>query len=74
MWGSRRERKSRSRIFEMLFKFEIGRKLAGSVEGSPGFLRIGETCANLNMVGKVPCAKDMFARLDIRTEKPQNRI
>ena len=53
----------------MLFKFEIGRKLAGSVEGSPGFLRIGVTCANLNLVGKVPCAKDMLARLDMRTEK-----
>ena len=53
----------------MLFKFEIGRKLAGSVEESPGFLKIGVTCANLNMVGKVPCEKDKFARLDIRTEK-----
>ena len=36
MWGSRRERKSLSRILEMLFRFEIGRKLAGSEEGSPG--------------------------------------
>ena len=53
----------------MLFKFEIGRKLAGSVEGSPGFLRIGVTCANLNKVGKVPCEKDKFARLDMRAEK-----
>ena len=40
MWGSRRERKSLSGILEMLFRFEIGRKLAGSEEGSPGFLRI----------------------------------
>ena len=43
MWGSRRERKSLSRILEMLFRFEIGRKLDGSEEGSPGFLRMGVT-------------------------------
>ena len=45
------------------------RKLAGSLEGSPGFLRVGVTWATLNMVGKTPCEKDKLARLDMRTEK-----
>ena len=74
MWGRKRERKSRFRIFEILFKLEIGRKLAGSVEDSPGFLRIGVTCAILNMFGKVTCEKNMLARLEMRTEKPQSRM
>ena len=43
MWGSRQKRKSLSRILEILFNFEIEWKLAGSEEGSPGFLRIGVT-------------------------------
>ena len=43
MWGSRRERKSLSRILEILFRFEIGWKLARSVEGRPDFLRMGVT-------------------------------
>ena len=41
-------RNRRSRIFEILFKLDIGRKLAGFFVSSLGFLSIGVTDASLN--------------------------
>jgi hypothetical protein len=55
----------------MLFKFEMGRKLAGLSASSPGFLRSGETTANLNVEGKVPWLKDRLARVEMSTEKTE---
>jgi hypothetical protein len=45
----------------MLFKFEIGLKLAGLLSSRPGFFSNGVTKALLYMVGKQPCPNDRFA-------------
>jgi hypothetical protein len=52
----------------MLFKFEVGRKWAGLSASSPGFLRSGETTANLNVTGKVPWLKERLSRVEMSTE------
>jgi hypothetical protein len=52
-----------------LNKFEIGRKLAGLSSSGTGFLRRGETMADLNVQGKVPWLKDRLARTEMSTEK-----
>ena len=51
-------RNRRSRIFEILFKLDIGRKLAGFFVSSSGFLSIGVTDASLNDFGKKPCENE----------------
>ena len=58
----------------MLFKFEMGRKLAGLSASSPGFLRSGETTANLNVEGKVPWLKDRLARVEMSADKTAARF
>ena len=61
--GWNRFRKSRSSIFDMLFKLDIGQKLAGSSEFRLGFLRRGVTNENLYLLGKVPHVKEILANL-----------
>ena len=58
-----RERNNRSMILEILLRFEIGLKLAGSSELRLGFLRRRVTTENLYLVGKTPWLKDMLASL-----------
>ena len=53
----------------MLFRFEIGRKLAGSEEGSPGFFENRCNLSHFEHSGKTPCEKDRLARLDMSSEK-----
>jgi hypothetical protein len=56
---------------EILFKSEMGRKFAGLSASSPGFLRNGETTANVNVEGKVPLLKEGLAMVEMRTEKTE---
>jgi len=58
-------RNSLSRIFETLFKLDIGRKLAGFFVSSFGFFSTGVTEASLNDFGKKPCENEGFASLAI---------
>ena len=53
----------------MLFKFEIGRKLAGLSRSRFGFLITGVIIANLYLLGKTPWLKDRLASLAIISEK-----
>ena len=65
MWGKKRERARRSRIFPM----DIGLKFARSDFGKPGFFSRGEISASLNLEGKVVWVKDRFAKCEMRMEK-----
>ena len=62
-------RNSRSSSFEILLRFEIGRKFEGSDLSRPGFLIKGLTIACLKIAGKQPSAKDKFANVQISSEK-----
>jgi hypothetical protein len=55
----------------MLFKLDMGRKLAGLSASSPDFLRSGETTANLNVERKMPRLKERLARVEMITEKTE---
>ena len=63
------ERNNRSMISEILLRFEIGLKLAGTSELRLGFLRRGVTTENLYLVGKTPWLKDILASLAIISAK-----
>ena len=52
----------------MLFRFEIGRKLAGLLISRPDFLSRGVTMACLKREGKQPVLNDKLARVDISSE------
>ena len=69
MWGKKRERARRSRIFPMVFRLDIGLKFARSDFGKSGFLSRGEISASLNLEGKVAWVKDRFAKCEMRMEK-----
>jgi hypothetical protein len=76
VWGRidtrlRWAKKSRLIILKMLLKLEMGRKLAGLLASSPGFLRSDETTENLNVEGKMPWLKDRLARVEMSTEKTE---
>ena len=62
-------RNSRSSSFEILLRFEIGRKFEGSDLSRPGFLIKGLTIPCLKIAGKQPSAKDKFANVQISSEK-----
>ena len=49
-------------IFEILLRFEIGCKFAGTDGSRLGFLRMGDTEACLNFDGKMPLEKERLAR------------
>jgi len=52
IYGCNRVRKSLSRILEMLFRLEIGRKFADTVGSRPGFFKSGVTCRDLLKLGR----------------------
>ena len=54
MWGWMRARNSRSKIFEMKSRLEIGLYLDGACLSREGFLRRGTTEACLKQEGKIP--------------------
>ena len=55
----------------MLLRLEIGQQLAGLSGSRPGFLRSGDMIADLNDEGKVPWLKEIFARVEISSEKTE---
>ena len=54
---------SASQVFDMLFKLNIGQKLAVLSEFRLGYLRRGVTNENRYLLGKVPHVKDRLAIL-----------
>ena len=56
----------------MLFKLDIGRKLAGSSEFRLGFLRRGVTNENRYLLGKVPHVKEILANLAMISAKAES--
>ena len=53
----------------MVFRLDIGLKFARSDFGKPGFFSRGEISAISNFDGNRACAKDRFAKCDMRMEK-----
>jgi len=58
-----------SEILQIVFKLDMGLKLAGSFTSIPAVLSSGETWASLNCVEKRPWLKDILASLAIRGAK-----
>ena len=61
--------KSVSRIFDIVFKLDIGLYLDGSVGSAPGFFNKGVIWARLNIVGNLPSENEIDASRAIRTPK-----
>ena len=57
MRGKTSYRARRSKMLQMVFKFEIGRKFESSEFGRRGIVRKGEMSASLNFDGKVARGK-----------------
>ena len=66
--GGKHERARCSRIFPMVFRFDIGLKFARSDFGKPGFFSRGRISASLNLEGQVAWVKDGFAKCEMRME------
>ena len=53
----------------MLFKLDMGLKLAGQSESNPGFFSNGVTVADLYFDGNLPSVKQRFAKLVMISQK-----
>jgi len=61
--GRSRVKANLSKILEIVFKFDMGLKLAGTFTSIPAFFSSGETWASLNGVGK----RDVSSQLVLRS-------
>ena len=60
-----RARNSFSKTLEMLFRFKIGRKLAGDDVTKPGFFSNRLTTAASSPLGNLPCSNNRFDKVAI---------